>query len=81
VARGEKLLARMRANPGDWRIEDVETICNAFGLEFRRKTGSHATISHSKVREILTVPARRPIKPLYIVRLVLFIDAVIGMKS
>jgi hypothetical protein len=30
LARADKLLARMRANPRDWRIEDVEALCRAF---------------------------------------------------
>jgi hypothetical protein len=27
-----KLLERMRANPRDWRIEDVVAVCAAFGV-------------------------------------------------
>lgn len=42
----------------------------AFGRE------SHYKISHPSRREILTVPFRRPIKPVYIRRLVRFIEAV-----
>ena len=80
MAKGEKLLERMRANPrGDWRIEDLETVCRAFGLAFRKPGGgsSHATISHASQTRILTVVARRPVKPIYIVKLVSFIDSVL----
>ena len=78
MARGEKLLARMRANPRDWRIEDVETLCRAFGLDFDRPTGgSHYGISHPSQPAHLTVPFARPIKPIYIRHLVRFADAVI----
>ena len=31
MPRGEKLLERMRDNRRDWRIEDVEAVCAAFG--------------------------------------------------
>jgi hypothetical protein len=37
--------------------------------------GSHYKISHPNQREILTIPSRRPIKPVYIRELVKFIDA------
>jgi hypothetical protein len=80
VAKGEKLLERMRANPrADWRIEDVQTVCRAFGLVLRKPGGgsSHATVSHPTQAQILTVVARRPIKPVYIVKLVSFIDSVL----
>jgi hypothetical protein len=31
MARGEKLLEGMRSNPRDWRIDDVQAVCAAFG--------------------------------------------------
>jgi predicted RNA binding protein YcfA (HicA-like mRNA interferase family) len=37
--------------------------------------GSHFHAKHPNAREILTIPARRPIKPVYIRRLVRYIDA------
>jgi hypothetical protein len=62
------LLERMRANPaGDWRIRDVEALCREYGLSFRfGKVTSHAHARHPSAREILTIPAHRPIKPVYI---------------
>ncbi len=58
------LLDDMRRNPaGDWRIGDVETLCQNYGLSFRFGKGSHATVHHPTAREILTIPSRRPIKP------------------
>jgi hypothetical protein len=78
VARGGKLLARMRANPRDWRIEDVETLCRAFGLNCDRPSGgSHYGISDLTQPSHLTVPFARPIKPIYIRHLVRFVDAVL----
>jgi predicted RNA binding protein YcfA (HicA-like mRNA interferase family) len=57
----------MRANPaGDWQIRGVEHLCREFGLSFRFGKGSHAHAHHPSAREILTIPARRPIKPVYI---------------
>jgi len=70
------LLERMRRNPaGDWQIRDVEALCREHGLLFRPGKGtSHAHAKHPRAREILTIPARRPIKPVYIRKLVRYID-------
>ena len=69
------LLDRMRRNPvGDWNISDVETLCREHGLLFRFGKGSHAHAKHPAARELLTIPARRPIKPVYIRKLVRYIE-------
>ena len=70
-------LDRMRRNPaGDWTISDVEAVCREWGLLYRPGKGtSHCQIKHPSSREILTVPARRPIKPVYIRKLVRYIEA------
>jgi hypothetical protein len=74
---GSSLLERMRANPArDWQISDVESLCREHGLSFRRGKGtSHGHAKHPMAREILTIPARRPIKPVYIRRLVRYIES------
>jgi predicted RNA binding protein YcfA (HicA-like mRNA interferase family) len=41
-----------------------------------RSGGSHYKIAHPAIAQILTVPFKRPIKPVYIRKLVAFIDAV-----
>jgi predicted RNA binding protein YcfA (HicA-like mRNA interferase family) len=70
------LLDRMKRNPaGDWTIADVEQLCEQHGLLFRLGKGtSHAHAKHPKAEEILTIPARRPIKPIYIRNLVRYIE-------
>ena len=73
------LLGGMRANPASgWRLADVEKVCGDFGVRCAPPSGggSHYKISHASQREILTVPFRRPIKAIYIRKLVRFIDAV-----
>ena len=69
---------QMRAKPAsDWRITDVERVCRQFNIRcVPRSSGSHYKISHSSQREIVTMPFRRPIRPVYIRKLVRFIDAV-----
>ncbi|MGI9170803.1 MAG: hypothetical protein ACR2FH_11635 [Caulobacteraceae bacterium] len=70
----------MRRNPaGDWQIDDVAVVCRTFGLDCVAPTrGSHHRIAHPEATAILTIPARRPIKPMYIRALVAYIDEVGG---
>lgn len=73
------LLEEMRRNPqGDWTIKDVERLCEEYGVSCRAPTGggSHYKVSYSAIPHIQTIPFKRPIKPVYIRRLVLFIDIV-----
>ncbi|HYI47709.1 MAG TPA: type II toxin-antitoxin system HicA family toxin [Allosphingosinicella sp.] len=75
--RGEKLLDRMRRNPADWRIDDVRTLCESFGLDLdRRPNGSHYGISDVSQAAHVTIPFARPINRVYIRQLVRFVDAV-----
>lgn len=72
-------LDRMRNNPrADWKIGDVEAVCREYGVECKpSKSGSsHYKVKHPAAPEILTVPFKRPIKPVYIRKLVAFIDQV-----
>jgi hypothetical protein len=69
----------MRRNPhADWKIGDVEAVCREFGIECTpsRSGSSHYKVKHPSVPELLTVPFKRPIKPVYIRKLVAFIDQV-----
>jgi hypothetical protein len=77
LTQAEKLLTAMRANPRGWKIGDVERVCRQAGLICSPpSSGSHYKISHPAVAEILTVPFKRPIKPVYIRALVRMIDEV-----
>ena len=74
-----KRLEEMRNNPrGDWRIEDVEAVCRENGIfcSAARGGGSHYKVAHPRMTEKLTIPYKRPIKPVYIRKLVTFVDAV-----
>ena len=73
------LLERMRSNPrGNWSMRDVERVCleHTIGCAPPKGGGSHYKISDRRIFSILTVPSRRTIKPVYIRKLVAFIDAV-----
>lgn len=72
-------LQSMRDNPrGDWRIQDIAALCREFGIvcDPPRGGSSHYKVSHPSQKEILTVPFKRPIKAIYVRKLVAFVDAV-----
>ena len=82
MARRDKRLEQMRRNPRDWRIADVEALCASFGLRMERPpSGSHFGVKHPASADILTIPADRPIKPVYIRRLVKLVDQAIEWQA
>ena len=70
-----KILGRMRINPTGWRIEDLKTVADRFNIEYRQSGTSHVTFRHPTGAK-LTVPARRPIKPVYVKKFLELIDEV-----
>jgi hypothetical protein len=79
----EDLLEQMKRNPqGDWTIKDVERVCAEHVVSCKAPTGggSHYKVSHSSIAHIQTIPFKRPIKPVYIRRLVRFLEVVGRLK-
>lgn len=72
-----KTLAKMRRNPRDWRIEDLKVLANQLGIDHDQGGTSHAVFRHP-VAGRLSVPARRPVKPVYIRRFPDLIDRLGG---
>ena len=64
MSRAEKLLEKMRRNPRDWRIEDLVVVAARQGLQVRNDGGSHFIFSAPGSNLHLSIPSRRPIKPL-----------------
>jgi hypothetical protein len=80
MSKADKLVAAMRNNPaGNWTIGDVQRFCEALGWRCLPPTGgSHWKVVAPGSDAILTVPARRPIKPIYIRKLIALFDEVKG---
>jgi hypothetical protein len=77
------LLEEMRRNPqGNWTIKDVERVCVEYGVSCTapRGGGSHYKVSHKRIDHIQTVPFKRPIKAIYIRKVVRFIEVVRKLK-
>jgi len=78
MSRATKTLEEMRRNPRDWRIGTLESVAAAFGVQVRKPGGSHVVFEHQGATELVSVPARRPIKPVYIRQFLRLIDEVRG---
>lgn len=72
-----KTLQKMRNHQMGWRIDELQTVAEENSVEWRRpgRGGSHVIFSAPGVREIVSVPAKRPIKPVYIKQFLALIDA------
>lgn len=61
-------------NPKDWDINEIETVAKRYGINFRKGKGSHVVLDHPDWVELLTIPAHRPIKPVYVRKLIRLIE-------
>ena len=78
MSKVRKQLEKMRHNPQDWRIEELKALADRVGLDYRQPGSSHVTF-RAKSGQKLTVPARKPIKPIYIKLFVELIDELGGV--
>jgi len=76
MAKKKPLLEQMRSNPrNDWQITDVHNLCEEYGVKMDSpSSGSHYKIHSDYIYDILIMPAKRPIKAIYIKWLVTYID-------
>jgi hypothetical protein len=66
MSKFEKLILSLKSNPkGDWKIEDLKRIAQKLDIDHRQPGTSHVTFRFRSGYK-LTVPARKPIKPIYI---------------
>ena len=71
----------MRNNLRDWRIDDLLVVARQFNIECRNNGGSHHVFGFPTVEMDVTVPAHRPIKPVYIRQFLLLVEAVKELKK
>jgi predicted RNA binding protein YcfA (HicA-like mRNA interferase family) len=65
MSKQDKKLLQMANNHRGWRIEDLQSVADANGIEWVHDGGSHV-VFRDKDGAHLTIPAKRPIKPVYI---------------
>jgi len=74
MSKAEKLLAKMRSNPRDWRIDELEAVAKRFGVDVRKTGGSHFVFLHPDSELAVTIPFKRPIKPVYVTQFLALLD-------
>ena len=70
-----KLLIAMQRYPLDWQTAQLQTVAMQHGVDWRHDKSSHCVFVRSDGRS-LSVPAHRPIKPIYIRKFVELIEGV-----
>ena len=73
MSNAAKLVAKMRRNPRDWRIEDLKVVARSLGIDQDQHGTSHVIFRHPTAGR-LSVPAHRPIKAVYVRLFVEFIS-------
>lgn len=68
-----KLLRSMRRNALDWSLADLQTVARLHHVSWRHQKSSHCVFVRDDGRT-LSVPAHRPIKPIYIRKFIELID-------
>ena len=83
MAPKKPLLEQMRLNvKADWDINAIRKLCDEHGIELQPPSnGSHYKAVSPYLGGHQTIPYKRPIKPIYIRKLVEMIDAHLAVKS
>lgn len=78
MSKREKRLQKVRQNPKNVSIDELEQLLNDYGIQRDHTTGSHYifryTLDGQNVR--LTIPYRKPIKVIYIKEAIAAIDRI-----
>jgi hypothetical protein len=78
MSKFEKMIRKMRNNPKDWKLDSLESLAKRLNIQTRKSGGSHVVFMHSKSNLVVTVPAKRPIKAVYINQFLALIDDIGG---
>jgi len=83
VSAAGKTLQKMRRTQTGWRIDELQSVAEENGVAWRKPGhgASHVIFSASGVREIVSVPAKRPIKTVYIRQFLALIDSALEVKQ
>ena len=73
MSKADKNLDKMRVNPTNWRIEELQAIARHHNIEWRHDGGSHCVFI-TPAGKTLPVPARKPIKTIYIKKFLLLLE-------
>jgi len=69
----DKNLEKMRVNPTNWGIEEIQAIARRRGISWRHDGGSHCVFITTSGKT-LPVPAHKPVKTVYIKKFLLLLE-------
>jgi len=81
MSKIDKQIERLRNNPKNANIATIRKILDKFGIAYVWGKGDHLNVKHPNVDYILTIPAHKPIKAIYVMRLLKMIDEIKGDKD
>ena len=81
MGKSDKVLWKMKRNPRDWRIGDLETIAYRLDIKIYKGVGSHVIFRHDSSSKALSVPAGRPVKPVYVRQFLNMVNEIIGQDD
>ena len=73
MGKADKILAKMKQNPRDWRIDSIKTVAKNYDIQWRQKGTSHVVFIRNDGKT-LPIPAHRPIKPIYVRKFIDFVE-------
>lgn len=71
----------MKRNPHDWRIDELESIAHRLDMRTHKGVGSHVIFRHDSSSKALSIPASRPLKPVYIRRFLNMVNEIMGQDN
>ena len=80
MSKHEKLLEKIRRNPKDWQIADIKTVADRYNISFHHHGTSHVTFRFPTGDKV-TIPAHKPIKPIYIQQFTVLLDQLIKERA
>lgn len=57
-------------------MDSLETVARRYGITVRKTGGSHFVFMHADSDLAVTIPSRRPIKPVYVIQFLVLLDDV-----
>jgi len=76
MSKIDKMIQKMRDNPRDWKLDSLEVIAKRLNIKVRKSGGSHVVFMHKDSHIVVTIPAKRPIKAVYIEQFLVLIDSI-----
>lgn len=75
MSQADKTLSKMKNSPDGWRLEDLQAVAKRMGIEWRHDGGSHCVFI-TPTGKTLPVPARKPIKIIYVKKFLALLEEV-----